>query len=184
MTKYSRQSNRAGFTLIEFIVAFGLFAIILSISVGGFIRALKVQRQLVALASANSNVSLAIEQMTREMRLGRDFSTSRNVTDDDTLNFSTIENGITKNVSYQYFEEDGIRGIRRVESATIAVVGDSLESESITSNNVSIQYLRFFLQQPITSSRPTRVTIVIGVSPKEAGISENIIRLQTSVTPR
>jgi prepilin-type N-terminal cleavage/methylation domain-containing protein len=61
---------RSGFTIIELLVAIGLFTIVVTIAVGGFTNALKTQRQVSSLIATQSNVSIALEQMTREIRTG------------------------------------------------------------------------------------------------------------------
>src|SRR4051812_39727119 len=65
--------GRQGFTLVELLVAITLFSIAISIAIGGFVRALRTQRELISLIAANSNASLAIEQMAREIRTGTSF---------------------------------------------------------------------------------------------------------------
>ena len=65
--------HRRGFTLIELVVAIAVFAVIVSVAVGGFVGALRSQRQVSALISVNNNVSLALEEMAREIRTGRNF---------------------------------------------------------------------------------------------------------------
>src|SRR6185295_7895950 len=67
-------SRRGGFTLVELLVAITLFSIAISIAIGGFVRALHTERQLIALIAANSNASLAIEQIAREIRTGTGFA--------------------------------------------------------------------------------------------------------------
>jgi prepilin-type N-terminal cleavage/methylation domain-containing protein len=62
--------SKSGFTLVELLIAVGLFVIIISIAVGGFINALRTQREVSSLIATQSNVSLALEQMTREIRTG------------------------------------------------------------------------------------------------------------------
>lgn len=64
-----------GFTLIELLVAMSLFIVFIAIASGGFIRALRTQRAIVALMSVNDNASLVLEQMSREMRTGYNFCT-------------------------------------------------------------------------------------------------------------
>ncbi|TRZ65013.1 MAG: type II secretion system protein [Spirochaetia bacterium] len=62
-----------GFTMIELLVAMGLFVILMGIATGGFIRTLRTQKAVVALMAANDNASLTLEQMTREIRTGYHF---------------------------------------------------------------------------------------------------------------
>jgi prepilin-type N-terminal cleavage/methylation domain-containing protein len=62
--------KKSGFTLVELLITIALFTIIVSIAVGGFTNALKTQRQVSSLIATQSNVSLALEQMTREIRTG------------------------------------------------------------------------------------------------------------------
>ena len=70
----SLQNNRArhtkGFTLVELLVAMALFSILMAIAAGGFVRALRSEREVSAMMAAESNVKLALEQMAREMRTG------------------------------------------------------------------------------------------------------------------
>ncbi len=63
-----KKQNRKGFTLIEMLVAIGIFSIVISIATGGFVSSLRTERQAAALISAQSNASLVLEQMAREIR--------------------------------------------------------------------------------------------------------------------
>ncbi len=53
--KKYKAGSRAGFTLVELLVAIALFSIAVSVAVGGFVRVLRTQRQIVALIAANSS---------------------------------------------------------------------------------------------------------------------------------
>ena len=55
---------------MELLVAIALFSILVSIASGGFVRALRSEREVSAMMSAESNVGIALEEMTREMRTG------------------------------------------------------------------------------------------------------------------
>jgi prepilin-type N-terminal cleavage/methylation domain-containing protein len=71
MKNHQYQNNSPkGFTLVEMLVAMGIFTIVVAIAIGGFINSLRTQRQVASLISAQSNASLVIEQMAREMRTG------------------------------------------------------------------------------------------------------------------
>lgn len=60
----------SGFTLIELLIAIALFSIVVEIAASGFVNALRTQRQISSLISAESNVTLVLEQMSREVRTG------------------------------------------------------------------------------------------------------------------
>jgi len=65
-----QKNNKKGFTLVEVLVAMGIFAIVVAIATGGFVNSLRTQRQVASLISAQSNASLVLEQIAREVRTG------------------------------------------------------------------------------------------------------------------
>lgn len=161
-----------GFTIVELLVAIGLFGAIVSIAMGGFVRALQTQKQIVALITANSNVSLVIEQMSREIRTGFNFCNLN--CPSDSLTFT---NSRGEQVTYAYGVAVGYGTItRQVGSGNI---------NPITADNVNIRYLNFKVSE--NPSYPPRVTILVGLSPKigqAINVSENITNIQTTVSVR
>lgn len=166
--------DKKGFTLVELLVSIGLFGIIVSIAMGGFVRALRTQKQIVALITANSNASLVIEQMSREMRTGYNFC-GENACSETSL---TFQNSKGETISYTLGAANGGYGIitRQVNAGAPA---------QITADNVNIRYLNFgLLGDP---GYPPRITIRVGVSPtvgQAAAVSENITNIQTTVSVR
>lgn len=71
--KYRTHSR--GFTLIELMVAFGIFSILLTVASGSFVRSLRIQRVSLQLMAVNDNMAITLEQMMREMRTGYNFCT-------------------------------------------------------------------------------------------------------------
>jgi len=71
-----KQKMQRGFTLIELIVAFGIFAILITIASGSFVRSLRIQRVSLQLMAVNDNMAITLEQMMREMRTGYNFCTN------------------------------------------------------------------------------------------------------------
>ena len=59
-----------GFTLVELVVALGLFAIVITIGASVLLHSLRSLRYVAHQASAMDNISLAMEQMAREVRMG------------------------------------------------------------------------------------------------------------------
>lgn len=77
MKKLSSKQNafRGGVTLVEFLIAFGIFTFLITIASGSFVRSVRIQRATLQLMSVNDNMGITIEQMMREMRTGYNFCT-------------------------------------------------------------------------------------------------------------
>jgi prepilin-type N-terminal cleavage/methylation domain-containing protein len=159
-------SDRGGFTLVELLVAITLFAIAISVAVGGFVRALRTQRQLISLIAANSNVSLAMEQMAREMRTGKNFNCTNGARYCDELLFTdadgeTVEYGLSDEGVLTRKVNDGVR-------------------EHFTAEQVRVAYLHFFVPDTL----PQRVTISLGVGVRDQELEGNVTNLETTVSSR
>ncbi|MFH0890679.1 MAG: type II secretion system protein [Candidatus Liptonbacteria bacterium] len=166
-TDQQTNASRAGFGLAETLVAIGLFSIIVTIAVGGFSRALRSQRQAAALLLANSNVSITIEQMAREMRTGYNFTPGTGISE------MSFTNARGERIYYKS-EDNAVQ--RKIGLGSY---------EKITADNVVVQHLGFDLSgyQSGDGKQP-RVTVTLGVSTKEVDLSGNIINLQTTISPR
>ncbi len=161
----SQLAARAGFTLVELLVAITLFSIVISIAVGGFVRALRTQRQIISLIAANSNASLAIEQMARELRTGKNLVCDNGARFCDALTFQNADND-----TVVYLVEDGVLE-RKVNSG---------EPQPFTAANVRIPYAHF----SVPDTNPDRVTISLGVGVYNPELEENITNIQTTVSSR
>lgn len=151
--------NREGFTMIELLVAMGLFSIVVSIASATFVQSLRAQRQIVALMAANDNAGLALEQIVREIRTGKEFSTVGT-----SLSFINYLN----------------------ESVTYNLNGQAIErnNKPITASSVKVHYLNFALfGEDVDDGKSTRVTIALGISAPGL-LEEFITNLQTTVSAR
>ena len=59
-----------GFTLVELMVSLTIFSIVMMVSTGTLLVLIDVNAKAQALYSATSNLSFALDSMTREMRTG------------------------------------------------------------------------------------------------------------------
>lgn len=155
-----------GFTSVELMVSIGLFTIIVGVAVGGLVQAFKTQRQIAALVAVSNNGSLTIEQMVREIRTGFDFSWSP-----ATPGELTFTNATGERVSFRF---QGV-AIERSD-------GSALGFQPISAENVVVEYLEFLVFE--TPVHPPRVTIFLGMKPKERSVSGAVMNLETTVSPR
>ncbi len=63
-------NHQAGFTLIEMIVSLAVFLVVITISVGALLMLIGTNEQLQAEQSVMTNLSFALDSMTREIRTG------------------------------------------------------------------------------------------------------------------
>lgn len=69
----------AGFTLIEIIVALGVFTVAVLISLGSFLAVLGAQRKAVAVGTIQENLNIALEIMLKDIRVGRSYFCSNDI---------------------------------------------------------------------------------------------------------
>lgn len=68
-----RASGAEGFTLLEMVVSFGIFSVVIVTAVGALIAISGAQVKAVNIQSIQDNVRFALESMTKEMRTGKSF---------------------------------------------------------------------------------------------------------------
>lgn len=157
-----------GFTMIELLITIFLFVTLISIVSGVFVRSLRVQRATVALIAANSNASLALEQIAREIRTGYDFSESSGG-----LNF-TNANG-----------DDVVYRLNGTSESLERSRDGGSNFKTITADNVKIKNFvhRLFKGSP-PDPYPSRVTISLAVAAAGSSLVNPVVNLQTTVSAR
>ena len=203
------EKNKKGFTLIEMLVTVGLFAIIVTIAAGGFTNAIRTQRQVSALISSESNVSLTVEQMARQIRTGYLFcntvgntqtgagvagtAASYAVSDCGCVySPSTAPAGSWTCSALDFYDANGNHIVYSLP-ATGPLAGTLAESvnggaaQSVTGNDVSVKYLTFRLFGQVEGDHwPPRVTVSMGIAPSstDSAISGDVFNLETTVSSR
>ncbi len=198
---------KKGFTLIEMLVTVGLFVIIIAIAVGGFTNAIRSQRQVSSLISTQSNVSLALEQMARQIRTGYLFCHIPGVTNPNptfvgaggapvtalpdcgcTISAPPAATGSWTCGALDFYDVESNHIIYSL-SATGALMEaiNANPAQSVTGNTVSVKHLQFELYGQTEGDHwPPRVTISIGVSPSstDPAVASDILNLETTVSAR
>ncbi|MFA6969108.1 MAG: prepilin-type N-terminal cleavage/methylation domain-containing protein, partial [Candidatus Paceibacterota bacterium] len=74
-TTYNLQPTTSrGYTLIELIIAVGLFALVMLLASGAYIMMIGLSRQAQGIATGINNLSFALETMTRDIRTGTNYN--------------------------------------------------------------------------------------------------------------
>lgn len=171
--KYITRDNQ-GFTLMELLVAMTVFLLVIGLSSGIFIQTLRSQRTITSISESMNNVTLALEQMAREMRTGYDF-------EEISLLGGGIGfmNGFGEYAAYIYKAD---KTVGRCVNFDPAACGQEEDFESITSPNATIDALNFELRD---ENDVPLVTIAVDVSiDGKPEVEEASITLQTSVSSR
>ncbi len=197
-----KTKTHSGFTLIEMIVSLGVFSIVVTTAVGAILVMIATNQRLQGEQSVMSNLSFALDNMTREIRTGTFYNciTSNPPSNQESLGTSTSEcvsggiglsfveggdsltGGSDERVMYYYDSSEG--GFKR------QVGNDS--PESIVSGGIVIQNAVFTVtgSDQVDSSgdveQPTVTLYVEAISEQDAssGGTPKVYQLQTTITQR
>lgn len=177
-----QHDKNQGFTVIELLVAISVFTVAMAMIVGVFIEIVKTQRIVNAMMEANSNASLMIEQMAREMRLGFSFATSsaNGACPEgfgDTLDFIRYRRTATTSIHYAW----------NIASSTIDRREGTNATSSLTPGSISVQRLCFWINENESlalGDSPWRVTILAKITPNDVSLIGRGVDLQTTVSSR
>ncbi len=173
-------SSRKGFTLVELIVAMSLFIIGIVIIIGTFVRALRTERVITHLMSVNSNTSLVLEQMAREMRTGYSFVVVAGPNSSCALGGGELAFTNAKGNSITYKMQG-----TEIDRQECALADCSRSSFSpLTAGDISVSQACFLNTQPDPTRDPWRITVTLRTGSLNADLSSNLINLQTTIASR
>ncbi|MEK7123536.1 MAG: prepilin-type N-terminal cleavage/methylation domain-containing protein [Patescibacteria group bacterium] len=164
----SLQTNK-GFTLLELIVAIGVFSAVISASTGIFLSTLTAQRKAIALQNIQDNIRFAVESMAKEIRTGKTFSANPERTQ---LNFI---NAAGASVVYRL---SGTAIERSQDNGTTFL--------PITADNIEVSGLKFYLSGEAESDGlQPKITITAKTRAKNVKIAEQSeMYLETTISAR
>lgn len=176
-----RNFPQSGFTLVEMIIAVGLFAFAISIIVGVFSQALRSQKILNSLIQLNSNAGLMMEQIMREIRVGYNF-----IPPDlsglcfKTLTFNRVIGGKKSEIIYKLITNNSSSSIGRLEKP----LDTGIQTTSIlNASNINVSSLCFNIKQT-DRSYPWLITMYFQVDSKDKNITGKPMYIQTTVSSR
>lgn len=160
--------------MVELIVAMSVFSVAITLATGVFARALRAQRALNHLMSVNSNASLVIEQLAREIRTGYNFSVSHDesMECENILTFNRSRDNIL--VSYKW----------NIEKNTIEFKkADEGDFSALTASDILIKKFCFIKIQPETQD-PWRIMMHMVIGSTDPRLSANQLNIQTTISSR
>lgn len=201
--------TQAGFTLIEMIVSLALFSVVVTVAVGALLMLVSTNDQLQGEQSVMTNLSFALDSMTREIRTGTFYVCASSISasgafgtsDLDTLNDS-VNDCPTGSQGINYhgiaFKEagDSITGTSderilyyfdRVEGKLYRRIGNQ-SKQSVVSSGVLLKDVNFFVSgtNPVTvgnnPSQPTVTIFIEAADPKDP--TGKSYYIQTTITQR
>jgi len=181
MSTDATKQNKKGFSLIELIVSVALFTVILTASLGSLIVIIDVNRQTKAIKLVVNNLNLAMEGMSRDLRVGSNICRSASgtgaacrtiATDGDQQLFFTTDAGETGS-SFRL----NANSIER----RIGTGGDYL---ALTGSDVIVDDMRFFIRGiGLTDNVQPSVVIMLTGHIRQAD-QEVEFNIQTTVSQR
>ena len=154
-------SKNKGFTLVEVMVAVGLFALVLSMSLGVITQVFSVNKKAQMMSVIMGDLSSSLELMTTQIRYGSDHKCEELASDSCVKISFTNYDG----VSMEYFLKD--------ELIWVSIDG---EEHEITSLDVAVKNLQFNILDSL---------IVIALKGEVGyGVEKSEFNLQTSVSRR
>lgn len=171
---------RKGFTLVELIVAMSIFLFAMTIAVGAFVRVIRTQRAVNHLLSVNSNMSLVIERMARDIRTGYEFGLN-NIAGGSCAGSQSEELEFTNSRANSVFYRQEGETIARKECAGTDCTGKNFEP--LTASNVRVDRLCFSNTGNINND-PWRITLFFTVGSTEPSLATQTFNLQTTVAAR
>lgn len=168
MRKYSR-----GYTLIELMVALGVFAIVAMLASGAYLVMVSITRQAQGVTTGINNLSFALETMTRDIRTGVAYSCGGGDCPAGSGTF-TIQKPPGVTIDYS------LAGGRIVETR-------GGQARALTDASVNVSSLRFYVvgtsKPPADYFQPHVLMVVSGSVSSGPGKTENFT-VQTGATMR
>ena len=171
-----------GFTLTELIIAMSVFIIATTIISGIFVRAVRTQRQVGQLMAVNSDASLIIERMAREIRSGYDFDYDYDNTNcdigSDLIIFTKLKGTATTTIEYRW--DVGSNTIERAEK-----IGGNLANVDygvLNASQTKIERL-CFIETKTNINSPWRITMILTVGSQDDRLAYKTY-FQTTVSSR
>ncbi len=170
-----------GFSLIEIIVAVGVFTVVAMLTVGSLLILTAAEKRVASVQANQDNVRFAMIEMTREIRYGTEYNIcSSNATNQETC-FSVI-NADGETIQYKVSEKPTDCSFDAKHNCVMRSVNGGI-FHPVTGSDINISRLNFYLfGVDINDTEQPRVTIILQGKAQEGTPNETIVNLQTTIS--
>lgn len=184
--KSSLATSRAGFTLIEMVVAIGIFSLVVVTATGITLNSYKARQKAANVQEVYDNARFSLELMTKELRTGVSYQLATFCS----LSGTAIKFKATSGWRMYYLDsarKQIFRATTNITDTSQCDGGASDAFEPFTDSNVAIEQLAFYLKGAAAGSSDGQpmVTITTKVSSLNSRFGpETNIQIQTTITSR
>ena len=166
----SKFYDKNGFTLVEILVAIGIFSLVISVAVGTFVGGSSSQKKIMELSDTQREAGYLMETVSRELRMATAIDPSQEKNSDSDIEFTNYENIL---IEYCRADQNG--------SCNIAGKYFARDGEIINSSSIEITDLTFYTSETFANVQPV-ITVVMKV--KSTGRYGTEFTLQNSIALR
>ena len=169
---------KKGFTLIELMVALSIFIVIMTISMGSILGVFDANRKSRSLKTVLSNLNLAVESMSKEMRFGQNYHCGSGTV-------TTPQNCPSGDTLMSFLSSDNVQVTYRFNNQTIEKSTGTGDYIPVTAPEIVIDNLTFYtLGAGASNTLQPKVLIKIKSHSGTTGKGRTDFTLQTLVSER
>lgn len=189
------QKKKNGFTLVEMLVSIAVFMVVVTTAVGALYSIIDANRKAQAIKNVINNVSFALESISRDMRMGKEYFCADPDTGIEVSCESTGNAGVKytsdilgKDVWYSFKTENLGTGGGNIQRGYKNLPTDPVVWESLTApeSTVKIKNMVFYIINKDGNGNDAQPRVIITVE-GESGTKESIktnFSLQTTISQR
>lgn len=133
-----KRALQKGFTLVELITAVALFTVVMTVSMGSILGIFSANRQSRSLRAVMTNLNLALESMSKEMRYGKTYHCGSSGTLTDAQNCASGDTLLS------FRSSEDVQITYRLNGTTLEKDEDGGGFEPVTAPDVVIDSLVFY----------------------------------------
>ena len=180
----SKRSFASGFTLIEIMTALSIFIVVMTVSMGSIVGIFDTNRKSRSLKVVMSNLNIAMETMSKEIRFGRNYHCEERA--DANKPSNSPKNCDRGGELLSFLSNDGGHIVYRIKNNAIEASMDGGSTYApITAPEIVINNLKFYVLGAGTNNTlQPRVHISVGGEAGTTDKTKSSFTLQTMISQR